>query len=144
MTFIRSWAGLLLSSLACLPAASWSGAYLNTFEPLATADPESDTLTLVVKLGCDQGEQYRLRVTANQRDSGAVAEGHVSGICKGQRKTGTFQTIPVAVQTIGDARFDPSKGLTAAGLVKTSSRAKHSKGNTDVHQWIPPFELSLQ
>ena len=139
---------LALISLACASVAVQGGTYLNTFETVANLAQQGDTVTVTVKFGCDMGEDmresYRLRVTVSQRGTGAVAEGDTSGFCTGDRSHNTSQSISVTARIIGDASFDPSRGATPAGLAVTFTRDKGTVQRTDVQQWVPNFELSLQ
>ncbi|MFP3939104.1 MAG: hypothetical protein ACOC7L_03515 [Acidobacteriota bacterium] len=137
---------LVVLSIAVLalfwaPAPARAGVYLNTFEAVAFLAPDGRAGQVTVKLGCDRGERFRLRVTVSQRATGAVAEGRARGVCTGDRVREDFQLVPVPVRAVGDARFDEALSATVAGLAITTVGRRGSSERTDLHQWIPDFQL---
>ena len=79
--------GLALVAIMSVTAEAFGGTYLNTIEPTATLQGRRLEATIIY--GCTESQLVTLRVTATQRNVGAVAQGWTTTACGAGRSAPT-------------------------------------------------------
>lgn len=125
---------LLMAALLWLGSQPAGAAILqNTIDPEAMLDESGEQLLASVQLSCDVGELVQVRVTFNQRSTGAVAEGQTYGHC-----TGEVVHLPVVLASMGPAAFVPGEANGCALAISFTRAAV-----TDAHQWCRAEAVTL-
>jgi len=115
----------------CIAPLAFAGASMNTIDPVAIVTDNGRHIMVTGPIACTEGQRADIRVTATQRATGAVAEGHTRITC-----TGDIQHWEVDASTQGDETFVEGPA-TAVALARTSDR-----GDTDdAHQWLVNITL---
>jgi hypothetical protein len=129
--------GLAVTATLLVTSQVFGGTYLNTIEPVATMNGRHLQVTIIY--GCTQTQSVTLRVTATQRNVGAVAQGWRTTTC-GQ----AVEHIPVNLTTFGVNRFIPTLDASQDQVVEICALGLTSiNGQTDdSHQWCK--EVTLQ
>ncbi len=103
----------------------------NTIDPEASLAVHGTHIVLTGPIRCTQTEWVDMRVTVTQRDTGAVAEGHLRFV-----GSDTTQHWTVDAVVRGQAAF--VEGPATVVAIAVTSRAAQP---TDANQWLVPVVL---
>jgi hypothetical protein len=107
---------------------------VNTIDPVSIIADNGRQIIVTGPVTCDQNEWADQRVTVTQRETGAVAEGHVRFTCTTER-----QQWEVRALTQGNATFQAGPA-TAVAFCRSTVRGEA----TDAHQWLVNITLVNQ